>query len=167
MTPAHWSAVRRIYEAGIATGNATFETEAPDWHSWDSGHLHSCRFVAVAGDDHVIGWAALRPVSPRPVYAGVCEVSVYIAPEAQRQGVGSQLLEAIIACSEDDGRWTLQAGIFPENEGSVALHVRAGFRVIGRRERLAVLNGRWRDVLLLERRSSRVGTVDPSRQPGA
>jgi L-amino acid N-acyltransferase YncA len=157
MEAGHWPAVRQIYEAGIASGNATFETEAPEWWAWDAGHLQSCRFVALAPGRGVIGWAALRAISTREVYAGVCEVSVYVAPEAQRQHVGLRLLESLIACSEADGRWTLQAGIFPENEGSVALHLRAGFRIIGRRERIGLLNGRWRDVLLLERRSSVVG----------
>lgn len=157
MDASHWSAVRRIYEAGIVSGNATFETEPPSWHPWDAGHLQSCRLVAVAPTGGVVGWAALRAISSRSVYAGVCEVSVYVAPEAQRQHVGLRLLEALIACSEADGRWTLQAGIFPENESSVALHLRAGFRIIGRRERIGVLNGRWRDVLLLERRSYVVG----------
>ena len=158
MYPGHWQAVRGIYEAGIASGNATFETTAPDWRAWDAGHLQSCRLVAIGPGDKVMGWAALRAISTRAVYAGVCEVSIYVAPEAQRQHVGLRLLESLIACSEADGRWTLQAGIFPENEGSVALHLRAGFRIIGRRERVALLNGRWRDVLLLERRSTVVGT---------
>lgn len=157
MTASHWLSVRAIYEAGIATGNATFQTEAPSWESWDSGHLPSCRLVALA-NELVVGWAALSPTSPRPVYAGVCEVSVYVAPEARGQGVGRALLQAIIACSESDGRWTLQAGIFPENVGSVALHLGAGFRILGRRERVGRLRGVWRDVLLLERRSQRVGT---------
>lgn len=157
MTSAHWPLVRAIYEAGIATGNATFQTEAPSWESWDASHLGTCRFVAL-WSVLVVGWAALTQVSARPVYAGVCEVSVYVAPEAQGQRVGTALLRALIACSESDGRWTLQAGIFPENESSVALHLRAGFRILGRRERVGLLRGRRRDVLLLERRSSTVGT---------
>ncbi len=157
MSAAHWPLVRAIYEAGIATGNATFQTEAPSWESWDAGHLRTCRLVALSSA-LVVGWAALSPVSARPVYAGVCEVSVYVAPDAQGQGVGRALLDALIACSESDGRWTLQAGIFPENESSVALHLRAGFRVLGRRERVGRLSERWRDVLLLERRSAVVGT---------
>jgi L-amino acid N-acyltransferase YncA len=157
MTAAHWPLVRSIYEAGIATGNATFQTEAPSWESWNASHLQSCRLVALSSDT-VVGWAALSPVSARPVYAGVCEVSVYVAPTAQGKGVGRALLDALIACAESDGRWTLQAGIFPENESSVALHLRAGFRVLGRRERVGRLNGTWRDVLLLERRSAVVGT---------
>ena len=152
----HWPDVRAIYESGIATGNATFQTEAPTWESWNAGHLATCRFVALAGEV-VVGWAALSPVSARPVYVGVCEVSVYVAETARGQGVGHALLAAIIDCSERDGRWTLQAGIFPENEGSIALHRGAGFRVVGRRERVGQLRGRWRDVLLLERRSETVG----------
>lgn len=154
---SHWPAVRSIYEAGIATGNATFETQSPEWSAWDAGHLQSCRFVAIASD-RVVGWAVLSPVSARPVYSGVCEVSVYVAAEARGRGVGGRLLDALIECSETDGRWTLQAGIFPENDASVALHLRSGFRVVGRRERVGRLNGRWRDVLLFERRSPVVGT---------
>lgn len=152
----HWPHVRAIYESGIETGNATFQTEAPSWESWNAGHLATCRFVALAGDA-VIGWAALSPVSARPVYAGVCEVSVYVGATERGQGVGRDLRAAIIECSEGDGRWTLQAGIFPENAASLALHRSAGFRVIGRRERVGLLRGRWRDVLLLERRSGIVG----------
>jgi len=157
MGPAHWTAVRTIYEAGIVTGNATFQTEAPSWEQWDASHLASCRLVALAGDT-VVGWAALTPVSQRAVYVGVCEVSVYVAAEWRGKGIGRTLLDALVACSEADGRWTLQAGIFPENEGSIALHLSAGFRILGRRERVGRLRDRWRDVLLLERRSRIVGT---------
>lgn len=157
MTKAHWPAVRRIYEDGIATGNATFQTTVPSWESWDTAHLRTCRLVAHGDDGAVIGWAALAPVSSRTVYAGVCEVSVYVAPAWHGRGVGRRLLEALVEASENDGRWTLQAGIFPENAASVALHQRCGFRVVGRRERLGAMHGVWRDVLLLERRSSTVG----------
>jgi len=153
MMADHWPEVRSIYEAGIATGNATFQTEAPAWEAWDAGHLRTCRLVAVADSGAIAGWAALSPVSARPVYAGVCEVSVYVAPDMRGRGVGRRLLAALVEASEADGRWTLQAGIFPENGASVALHLRCGFRVVGRRERLGCLHGRWRDVLLLERRS--------------
>lgn len=156
MTAAHWDEVRRIYAAGIATGNATFQTEPPTWEAWNAGHLRTCRLIARRGEA-VIGWAALSGVSGRAVYAGVCEVSIYVAPEAQGRGIGRRLLGALIDASEDDGRWTLQAGIFPENAASVALHERCGFRLVGRRERLGALHGVWRDVLLLERRSTRVG----------
>lgn len=157
MLEAHWPAVRAIYESGIATGNATFQTETPSWEQWNASHLQSCRLVALA-NDAVVGWAALTPVSQRAVYAGVCEVSVYVADDWRGKGTGRGLLEALVACSEADGRWTLQAGIFPENQHSVALHLRAGFRVLGRRERVGRLHDRWRDVLLLERRSSVAGT---------
>lgn len=157
MTKADWPAVRRIYEEGIATGNATFQTTVPSWESWDTAHLRTCRLVARGDDCAVIGWAALAPVSSRAVYAGVCEVSVYVAPAWHGRGVGRRLLEALVDASENDGRWTLQAGIFPENVASVALHQRCGFRVVGRRERLGSMHGVWRDVLLLERRSPTVG----------
>ena len=158
MAPGDWPAVRTIYEAGIATGNATFQAEAPTWDAWDAAHLTSCRLVARDGTGAVIGWAALSPVSARSVYAGVAEVSVYVAESARRHGVGRRLLEALVAASEKDGRWTLQAGIFPENQASVALNARCGFRMVGRRERLGCLRGVWRDVLLMERRSPVVGT---------
>ena len=157
MTEADWPAVRAIYAAGIATGNATFQTEAPEWAAWDAGHLPSCRLVARDGSGTVVGWAALSPVSTRPVYAGVVEVSVYVGESVRGQGVGRALLDALIHASERDGRWMLQAGILAENEASVALHLRCGFRVVGRRERIGRLNGVWRDVLLLERRSEVAG----------
>ena len=156
MTSHDWAAVRAIYEDGIATGNATFQSEAPAWDAWDAGHLKACRLVAVESDA-VLGWAALSAVSSRCVYVGVGEVSVYVSASARGKGVGRQLLAELIAQSERNGFWTLQAGIFPENTASVALHERCGFRVVGRRERLGKVNGRWRDVLLLERRSTTVG----------
>lgn len=155
MQPTDWDAVRAIYREGIATGNATFETDAPPWEEWDAKHLTTCRLVA-RDDDGVIGWAALSPVSSRCVYAGVGEVSVYVGAAAQQRGVGRALLAALIETSEREGIWTLQAGIFPENIGSVALHRSCGFREVGRRERLGQLHGRWRDVLLFERRSPRI-----------
>ena len=156
LTPSDWPAVRAIYEAGIATGAATFERSAPAWDAWDAGHLAHARFVA-EDDGRVVGWAALSPVSGRCVYAGVAEVSVYVDPDAQGRGVGRLLLAGLVAASEAAGMWTLQAGIFPENAASVGLHERCGFRVVGRRERLGQLDGRWQDVLLLERRSPVVG----------
>ena len=161
MQPDDWQAVRTIYQEGIATGSATFETEAPSWEVWDAHHRQDCRLVARQGD-RVIGWAALSPVSNRCVYAGVAEVSVYVSAEHRGRGVGRALLEALIAGSEDNGIWTLQAGIFPENTASLALHKSCGFRVVGRRERLGQLHGVWRDVLLLERRSPVVGTQEAS-----
>lgn len=148
----HWDAVARIYAQGIATGHATFETEVPSWERWDASHLPDHRLVAVR-DGTVTGWAALSPVSDRCVYGGVAEESVYVAEEARGRGVGRELLEALIAGAEESGIWTIQTGIFPENEASVRLHQRVGFRIVGTRERLGQHNGVWRDVLLLERRS--------------
>jgi len=156
MRAEDWNAVRSIYEEGIATGNSTFEQEAPSWERWDSGHLPSCRLVARAGAD-VLGWAALSPVSSRCVYAGVADVSIYVAARARNQKVGSQLLAALVVASESTGIWTLQAGIFPENKSSLELHKRFGFRTVGTRECLGCMNGRWRDVVLMERRSRVVG----------
>jgi phosphinothricin acetyltransferase len=148
-----WESVRRIYQEGIATGNATFETEAPEWERWDVAHRKDSRFVACVGES-VVGWAALSRVSARKVYAGVGEVTVYVAEAARGSGTGSALLSALIHASETAGVWTLQAGIFPENAASLALHERHGFRRVGVRERIGSLHGRWRDVVLLERRSA-------------
>ena len=148
----HWPDVARIYAEGIETRNATFETSVPSWEDWDRAHLPEHRLVAVEADA-VLGWAALVPVSDRCVYDGVVENSVYVAESAQGRGVGSALLDALVASTEAAGVWTIQTGIFPENEASVRLHERAGFRTIGRRERLGKLDGVWRDVLFLERRS--------------
>ncbi len=152
----HWPAVRSIFQDGIATGHATFETVAPEWEAWDAGHLASPRLVALL-EGGVAGWAALTPVSGRCVYAGVAEVSVYVAPWARGRGVGRLLLSALVETSEEAGLWTLTAGIFPENEASVRLHRALGFREVGRRERIGKLQGVWRDTLLMERRSERVG----------
>jgi len=157
MQPEHWPAVRAIYLEGIATGNATFEQTAPDWEKWDEGHLPGARIVARTDDRDVLGWAALSVVSSRCVYAGVAEVSIYVAQHARGLGVGRKLLARLIADSETAGIWTLQAGIFPENVASIALHRGAGFRVVGHRERLGQMNGQWRDVVLMERRSSAAG----------
>ncbi len=161
LTPADWPAVRAIYEEGIATGNATFETAAPEWPAWDAARLPCCRLVAQRGTTRrgrrVLGWAALSPVSSRAVYRGVAEVSIYVAAAARGQGVGRLLMGGLVAASEEAGLWTLQAGIFPENAASLALHRAFGFRVVGRRERLGQLHGVWRDALLLERRSNRAG----------
>lgn len=155
MTPADWNDVRSIYVEGIATGDATFETEAPDWAHWDRSHLGFARLIARL-DDGVAGWAALSPVSARRVYSGVAEVSVYVAARARGKGVGAMLLSRLIVESEKNGIWTLQAGIFPENRASVDLHRKFGFREVGRRERIGNLHGIWRDVLLFERRSSTI-----------
>jgi len=157
MTAADWDDVRRIYSEGIATGNATFETEPPSWESWDRGHRADSRFVA-REDGRILGWGALSRVSERCAYGGVAEVSVYVGADARGNGVGRLLLDELVRASEDAGVWTLQAGIFPENAASIALHERCGFRVVGVRQRLGRLLGRWRDVALLERRSTRVGT---------
>ncbi len=158
MLPQDWDFVRAIYLEGITTGQATFETEAPDWERWDAGHLPQCRLVARNGDV-VLGWAALSPVSRREVYAGVAEVSVYVAASARGLGVGGALMRALIEASELHGVWTLQSSIFPENHASVALHLKHGFREVGRRERIARHHGVWRDTVVLERRS-RVAGVD-------
>ena len=156
LEPSDWPRVRDIFAQALATGLATFETSVPEWEEWDREHLPACRIVAVV-EGEVVGWAALSPVSDRCVYGGVAELSVYVDPACQGRGVGSRLLDALVAASEDEGFWTLQAGIFPENEASVRLHERCGFRVIGHRERLGKLGDKWQDVLLLERRSTRVG----------
>jgi L-amino acid N-acyltransferase YncA len=156
MTAAHWPAVRAIYEEGIATGDATFETAAPAWTDWDRGHLPGHRLVATR-DGRVVGWAALSPVSDRCAYAGVAEASVYVAAAAAGRGVGRALLDRLVAGAEAAGIWTVQAGVFPENRASLALHRRCGFRTVGVRERLGRLDGRWRDVVLLERRSPMIG----------
>jgi len=152
MLPDDWAEVRRIYLEGIATGNATFETEAPSWEKWDSGHVRDCRLVAHNGSA-VLGWAALSPVSSRRVYAGVAEASVYVGENTRGKGIGRKLLAALIRASERNGVWTLQAGIFPENVASIELHKSLGFRELGRRERIGKMGTRWRDVILLERRS--------------
>ena len=159
LTAAHWPAVRAIYAEGIATGTATFATEPPAWADWDAGHLAAGRLVAADEAGRVLGWAALSPVSGRCVYAGVAEVSVYVAGAARGQGVGRALLAALVAASEAAGLWTLQAGIFPENAASLRLHEAAGFRLVGRRERIGRLRGHWQDALLLERRSAVVGAA--------
>ena len=152
LRPEDWPACARIYEEGMLTGNATFETAVPSWEAWDAGHLSEHRLV-VTLDGDVVGWAALSAVSDRCCYAGVAEHSIYIAERARGLGFGRQLLAALIASSEAGGFWTLQSGVFPENEASIALHTALGFRVVGVRERLGRAHGVWRDVVLLERRS--------------
>ena len=156
MQPVDWADVRAIYEDGIRTGHSTFETTPPSWDTWDAEHLNHCRLVARISD-RVVGWAALSSVSDRCAYSGVAEASVYVAENERGKGFGSRLLGALIIDSEREDIWTLQAGIFPENTGSVGLFERKGFRIVGRRERLGELNGAWRDVLLLERRSRVAG----------
>lgn len=146
--------VLAIYQAGLDGGNASFETAAPNWATFDAARLAEHRFVAVDADDIVLGWIAVSPTSTRAVYAGVVEHSVYVDPAAQGRGVARLLLDALIASTEAAGVWTIQSGIFPENVASLALHDKAGFRIIGTRERVGRHHGRWRDVVLLERRSS-------------
>lgn len=153
MTAADWPAVKRIFEEGIVTGFATFETEAPSYEEWDATHLAVCRFVYVNDRGEVLGWIVLSPVSDRCVYGGVAEETVYVSENARGQGVASALFETLIPASEAEGFWTLQAGMFPENEASIKVHEKAGFRAIGRREKIGQMNGVWRDTLLLERRS--------------
>ena len=152
----HWQGVRAIFLEGIAGGHATFETEAPGWQVWNKGHLPEPRLVAVDGE-RVVGWGALSPVSERCIYGGVAEVSVYVARSSRRLGIGKSLLIKLIQRSEQRGIWTLQAGIFPENVASVRLFRSCGFRIVGTRVRLGELQGIWRDVLLLERRSDIAG----------
>ena len=155
MTADDWPAVRAIYEEGIVTGLATFETAVPSWEDWDETRLPHSRLVART--DAVVGWAALSPVSKRPCYAGVAEVGVYVAASARGQGAGRALLDAVIESAEAHGIWTLQGATIAENAASLALQARCGFRVVGRRERIAKLGGRWRDTILTERRSEKVG----------
>ncbi|MEO8027100.1 MAG: N-acetyltransferase family protein [Bryobacteraceae bacterium] len=157
LLPEHWTAVRSIYEQGIATGEATFTTEAPGWEAWDRAHLADCRLVAMEGPQ-VVGWAALLPISSRECYRGVCEVSIYITDTSRGAGLGTQLLSALIGESERHGIWMLQSVIFPENSASIRLHEKHGFRFVGRRERIAQREGLWRDTVLLERRSRSIGS---------
>jgi L-amino acid N-acyltransferase YncA len=170
MPPDLWPAVREIYREGIATENATFETELPEWEKWDSSHHKHCRLIALEPRDEavseiliplegvrVLGWTALSAISSRRVYAGVAEVSVYVAAVARGHCVGKALLQALVRQSEENGIWTLQAGIFPENTASIAMHRACGFREVGIRHRIARLGETWRDVMMLERRSATVG----------
>jgi L-amino acid N-acyltransferase YncA len=172
LRPGDWAEVAGIYAAGVESRNATFETAVPSWEEWAARHLARPRLVGVEAGA-VVGWAALSPASARPCYAGVAEDSVYVAPGRQGRGVGRALLEELVARSEAEGIWTLQTSIFPENRASLALHQRCGFRVVGVRERIAQLDGVWRDTVLLERRAGAVPSQtpthpgeEPSRVPG-
>jgi len=156
MTAGDWEQVRAIYEEGIRSGNATFETSAPSWEQWDKAHLPFCRLVA-RSQGEVVAWAALSPVSARKAYAGVAESSIYVSEAAQGKGIGTALQEELTRQSEAHGIWTLQGVVFAENIASLALLKKAGFREVGRRERIGQLDGRWRDTILLERRSPVVG----------
>ena len=162
MTPADWPAVRRIYADGIATGNATFETAPPDWDAWHRSHLPACRLVArppsnTINRNTVLAWAALSPVSSRACYAGIAEHSIYVDALQRGQGIGKTLLAALADASEAAGFWMLQSAIFPENAASIAIHLACGFRIMGRRKRVAMLNGVWRDTVIVERRSRIIG----------
>ena len=150
----HWARVQQIYQEGIDTNQGTFETQAPEWEEWDHDHLKVCRFVAME-NNLVIGWVALSRVSSRPVYKGVAEVSIYIALDHIRKGVGKALLSHLIKESENSGFWTLQASIFEENPASISLHQKFGFRRMGVREKIAQQHGIWRDTVIYERRSKR------------
>ena len=156
MKAGDWEDVRAIYLEGIATKNATFEQNAPDWEDWNRNHLAVGRFVA-RENNQIIGWAALSPISRRSVYSGVVEVSIYISDHAKGRGVGKTLLNRLVEASEKAGIWTLQGGIFPENKASIAIHKACGFRIVGVRERVGRMDGVWRDVVLMERRSKTVG----------
>ena len=156
MKAGDWEDVRAIYLEGIATKNATFERNAPDWEDWNRNHLAIGRFVA-RENNQIIGWAALSPISKRSVYSGVVEVSIYISDHAKGRGVGKRLLNRLVEASEKAGIWTLQGGIFPENEASIAIHKACGFRIVGVRERVGKMDGVWRDVVLMERRSKTAG----------
>lgn len=157
MQPVHWPAVAEIYEEGINTGFATFETQVPAYSQWDDAHFNACRLVATRKTTSV-GWAALSPVSGRCVYGGVAEVSVYISANARGLGIATLLMQQLILESEKEHIWTLQSGIFPENEASIQLHKKMGFRYIGKREKIArTAKGIWKDNLLFERRSTVVG----------
>jgi L-amino acid N-acyltransferase YncA len=159
MEPAHASQVLAIYQAGLDTGQASFETTAPDWEAFDTTRLPGHRFTAADPDGRVVGWVAVSPVSARRVYAGVVEHSVYVLPGSQRRGIGAALLRALIASTEAAGIWTIQSSLFPENTASVRLHQQAGFRILGTRERIASHHGRWRDTVIVERRSAIAGTA--------
>lgn len=156
MHPNDWTSVAEIYKEGIATGLATFEKEIPLWEKWNENHIKSCRLVAVYNNE-IVGWAALSAVSSRCVYGGVAEVSVYVAKKSRGKKVGEKLLLALISESEKNGFWTLQSGIFSENIVSINLHKKAGFRMIGYREKIGQLNGEWKDNVLMERRSKVTG----------
>lgn len=151
MHHSDWESVKAIYKLGIESGDATFETDVPAWEAWDNGKLPYGRLVAEI-DGRTAGWVALSPYSSRQVYKGVMEVGIYVDSRFQGNGVGSALLEAVLDVCLKEGVWTVQAGIFPENTASLSLHEKFGFRIVGRRERLAQLNGEWRDVMLLEKR---------------
>lgn len=155
ITETDWPALAAIYQEGLDTGVASFETKAPDWSSWNAKYLPHSRFAVLEDDIH-LGWAALAPASQREVYRGVAEVSVYVASVARGRGAGHLLMEKLVSSSESEGLWTLQSSIFPQNEASIRLHLRHGFRQLGRREKIAKRDGKWHDNLIFERRSTRI-----------
>jgi phosphinothricin acetyltransferase len=157
MRAGDWPSVKAIHEQGIATGDATFDMEAPEWEDWDAGHLEACRLVARDEAGDVLAWAALSPVQRKSAYRGVAEGSLYVREDVRGTGVGRRLSEAMIKASEDAGIWTVELWIFPENEASIALCESLGFRIIGTRERIGKREGRWRDVVMMERRSPTAG----------
>lgn len=156
LLPSDWVSVRDIYQEGLATGNANFSSAIPEWDEWDQSHVKSCRLAAIENEE-VVGWAALTAISDRCVYAGVAEVSIYITKNARGKGIGKQLLRALIDESEKNNFWTLESRVFPENQASIIIHEECGFRIVGSRERIGQMDGVWRDILLLERRSVKVG----------
>jgi len=156
MKSSDWDQISQIYKEGIDTNNATFETTIPSWSFWISTHISGCSIIACKGDE-ILGWAALSPTSSRKVYSGVVEVSVYVSEKHHGKGIGKALLKKLIQLSENKGIWTLQAGIFPENEISINLHKKCDFKIVGIREKIGKMNDTWRDVVLMERRSRSVG----------
>jgi phosphinothricin acetyltransferase len=156
LLPSDWASVRDIYQEGIATGNASFSSAMPEWDEWDQSHVKSGRLAATENEE-ILGWAALTAISDRCVYAGVAEVSIYVTKNARGKGIGKQLLRALIDESEKNNFWTLESRIFPENQASITIHEECGFRIVGSRERIGQMDGVWRDILLLERRSVKVG----------
>jgi L-amino acid N-acyltransferase YncA len=156
LTTEHWPEVRAIYAEGLATGNANFSHQVPDWEKWNAAHVNTCRLVATA-DGNVVGWAALTAISDSCVFAGVAEVSIYVAEGRRGEGIGKKLLSELIKLSEENNFWTLESRIFAENLGSIKIHEENGFRIVGRRERIGMLNGVWRDTILMERRSEKTG----------
>lgn len=159
MRPQHWERVRQIYLEGLETGQASFETEAPNWDRWNESHHPHCRLV-VCDKGLVVAWAALSPVSKRVCYAGVAEISLYVAASHRGRGIGRKLLRALVEASEDNGIWSLNGSTFPENTDSIQVQLACGFRIVGRRERIARHYGVWRDTVITERRSTKVG-LDP------
>lgn len=161
MQPEDGSSVLDIFRQGIESGNATFETDVPTWEAWDIKHMNVCRFVLVTENDEIAGWCALKPISSRECFSGVAEVSIYLDYRFQGKGLGSILLQKLILDSEEHGFWMLQSGIFPDNISSIKIHEKLGFRTVGTREKIAQMNGTWRDIVLMERRSRVVAPPNP------